>query len=426
MSGPSCAAGCAGPRRTTSRYAPDDAPAAPCGWGVPVVDTGAMWRGVLVGLVLAGLTGTATPTPPTGPPTGPSTGPMASGPASPVVSTPAATVVCTVADPRVRGLGGLVATADGYVAVNDANADPKKIEIFYLDRRCQLIRAVGYPTPARDPEDLALAADGSLWIADTGDNITNKPDQRRATVALWRLAPNSATPVIYRLAYPDGPHDAEALLLADDGTPVIMTKELLAPAGLYVPAAALSANNTQPVALRKVGSFSPYLTGTSNPFGVVGQLIVTGAGRSPDGHRLAIRTYSDAYEFTVTGGDIISAITTGTPQITALPDEPQGEAVAYSTDGKQLLTLSDQRTGSTQIRAYPAAPPPRPTTPPAPTRRTGSASTSSPRFTSPALVGAAAATAGVGLVLAVLGVMSIRRSRRRTSDLPDDPTATAD
>jgi len=359
--------------------------------------------GVLIGLALVGLTGAATPGP-----TGPDPSP-ANSPSSPVVATPAATVLCTVTDPRVRGLGGLVATADGYVAVNDENSDPKKIEIFYLDHRCQLVRALNYPSPARDPEDLAVAADGTLWIADTGDNLTTKADQRRTSVALWKLAPHSSTPVIFRLAYPDGPHDAEALLLADDGSPIIVTKELLAPAGLYVPVGPLTADRPTPVAMRKVGSFSPYLTGTTNPFGVIGELMITGAGRSPDGRRVALRTYSDAYEFTVTGGDIVSAITTGTPQITALPDEPQGEAVAYSTDGRQLLTLSDQRTGTTEIRAYPVAPPPVATA--APTSRAGPVV---PAARDVRFVELAAGTAGLGLVLAALGLASIRRSRRRT------------
>jgi hypothetical protein len=233
---------------------------------------------------------------------------------------------------------------------------------------------------------------------------------------LWKLAPGASTPVIHRLAYPDGPHDAEALLLADDGSPIIVTKELLAPAGLYVPVGPLTADSKTPVALRKVGTFSPYLTGTTNPFGVIGELMITGAGRSPDGHRVALRTYSDAYEFTVTGGDIVGAITAGRPQITALPDEPQGEAVAYSTDGRQLLTLSDQRTGPTDIRAYPIAPPPTVTATPG----TRTVSTPAAARTTRYLL-LAAGTAGVGLAISLLGVIGIRRSRRRADEA--DPAA---
>ena len=82
-----------------------------------------------------------------------------------------------------------------------------------------------------DPEDLAVAADGTVWLADTGDNR-----RTRATVALIALRPTAPTG-IYRLTYPDGPHDAEALLLAPDGTPYVVTKEILGASGVYRPAA---------------------------------------------------------------------------------------------------------------------------------------------------------------------------------------------
>ena len=59
----------------------------------------------------------------------------------------------------------------------------------------------------------------------------------RATVALIALRPDGTTSV-YRLTYPDGPHDAEALLLAPDGTPYVVTKEILGASGVYRPAAA--------------------------------------------------------------------------------------------------------------------------------------------------------------------------------------------
>ena len=58
------------------------------------------------------------------------------------------------------------------------------------------------------------------------------------TVALIALRPDGSTS-IYRLTYPDGPHDAEALLLAPDGTPYVVTKEVLGASGVYRPAAAL-------------------------------------------------------------------------------------------------------------------------------------------------------------------------------------------
>ena len=43
---------------------------------------------------------------------------------------------------------------------------------------------------------------------------------------------------------------------------------------------------------------------------------MTGAANSHDGKHVAVRTFSDAYEWSVTNGDVVGALTTGTPKIT--------------------------------------------------------------------------------------------------------------
>ena len=151
----------------------------------------------------------------------------------------------------------------------------------------------------------------------------------------WRRAP--AKPVLHRFTYPDGPHDAETLLLNGDGTPIIVTKDPFT-AGLYVPAAAPGPRRPPRCAGRFVRIPG---TSTSNPFGLPGRLVLTGGATAPDGTRVALRTYADAFEFAVTDGDVIAAVTTGKAVTTALPDEPQGESLAYSADGASLLTVSE-------------------------------------------------------------------------------------
>jgi hypothetical protein len=242
--------------------------------------------------------------------------------------------VCRIGDARLDELSGLAATADGgYIVVNDGSDFASHRRIFFLDRRCAVTRAVAYPSRPRDTEDLALAADGTVWVGDIGDNGLN-----RDTIALWRLAPGARTPRLYRLAYPDGPHDAEALLLTSAGTPVIVTKTVAA-AGVYVPEGPLDAGRTTP--LRRAGGVTLPMTTTSNPFSLPGRLVVTGGAAGPDGRRATLRTYADAFEFDVPGGDLVRALTRGTPRVIPLPDEPQGESVAYTPDGAALLTVSE-------------------------------------------------------------------------------------
>jgi len=184
-----------------------------------------------------------------------------------------------------------------------------------------------------DVEDLARARDGAFWLADIGDNELN-----RSTVALERLRPDGSA-TLFRLTYPDGPHDAEAVLLTPSGTLFIATKEPLA-SNVYTPAGALSA--TRPTPLRKVASTGFLPTGTAGgPAGTAGQVVVTGGAVSPDGRTVVLRTYTDAYVWSAPDGDVAAAISSGQRRRIPLPSTAQGEAVAFTPDGRSLLTSTE-------------------------------------------------------------------------------------
>ncbi|MBO4210591.1 hypothetical protein GSF22_32045, partial [Micromonospora echinofusca] len=241
--------------------------------------------------------------------------------------------MCQVRDDRLDEISGLVATDTGFVVVNDGADEASHRRIFFLDRRCAVVRTVAYPSRPRDTEDLAVGLDGTLWVGDIGDN-----GRARETIAVWTLRSGSGRPVLYRMSYPDGPHDAEALLVTRDGRPVIVTKQS-GGAGLYTTAGPPRRGATVP--LVAAGRVRLPGTTTANPFSFLGRRLVTGAATAPDGRRVVLRTYADAFEYDVTGGDLVAALTTGRPRVTALPDEPQGEAVTYTRDGRALLTVSE-------------------------------------------------------------------------------------
>ncbi|MGC4790975.1 hypothetical protein ACLQ22_24475 [Micromonospora sp. DT178] len=325
--------------------------------------------------------------------------------------TPAAapgTPVCEVRGGRLSEISGMVATDDGFVMVNDGADDEARRRIFFLDDRCSVVRTVSYPSRPRDTEDLAVGADGTVWVADIGDN-----DRSRQTIAVWKLPPGADRPVLYRMAYPDGPHDAEALLVTGDDRPVVVSKYS---ANVYAPSGALRAGATTP--LVKVGQVRLPASTTSNPFGALGRTAVTGAATAPDGRRIVLRTYADAYEFDVTDGDVVTALTGGTPRIIALPDEPQGESVTYSRDGRSLLTVSetaDQPPGTMPaVRRYPlpaAAGSPAPSSTPGPTARAAGDGTGRSSAVGTYLVAAGA----LGLALIAVGLLALTRARRARS-----------
>jgi hypothetical protein len=344
----------------------------------------------------------------------------AAAPAAPAVLAAGAQRVCRIGDDRLVEISGLVATGTGYVVVNDGSDDAARRRIFFLDDKCSVVRTVSYPSRPRDTEDLAMAADGTLWVADIGDN-----SETRSTIALWRLAPGSRKPKLYRLSYPDGAHNAEALLLTPAGAPIVVTKAAVT-ATLYAPDGALQPGRTTP--LHRAGSVSLPLTSTSNPFSLPGRLVVTGGAVSPDGRRAVLRTYADAFEFDVTGDDLAGAITKGSPRVIALPDEPQGESVAYSPDGTSLLTTSEVTRPGTKAELLryplpdrPATSSPTTSTTPAPSPAAappsstaaapadGRAATRSDRVPVGALVTGAILVAGA----AALGVVLARRRRAR-------------
>jgi len=241
-------------------------------------------------------------------------------------------LLCSVGDERLAESSGLVVLPDGrLVTVNDGRSG----DLFYLDRACRVTDVV--PTRvsgARDVEDLARGPDGSLWLADVGDNAGE-----RETVALFRVPPSRQQIQRYELRYPDGPQDAEALIVDGAGRPFVVTKNALGTSSVLAPADPLSATGV--TALREVAtvSFTPPRSGTS--LTALGrQVAVTGAALAPDGRRLVLRTYTDAYEWTVPSGDVPAALR-GEPVRIPLPEAPQGEAIAYSPRGA-LLTTSER------------------------------------------------------------------------------------
>ncbi|MGC4787660.1 hypothetical protein ACLQ22_07425 [Micromonospora sp. DT178] len=250
---------------------------------------------------------------------------------------------CTVTDERLRELSGLVATKSGYIVINDGTEVESRKRVFFLDTKCGISKEpVRYSGEGPfDTEDLALSPDGTtVWIADTGDNVTSR--ERRERVALWSMPVNgSKRPVLHRLSYPEGkPHDAEALLIGDDGNPLIITKVMSGKAQIFTPAEKMKSGDTPAVPMKKVGEISLPETDTDNRLGAPGRVAITGAARSPDGSRVVVRTYADAFEYDVTDGNVVAALTGGTPRVTALAD-PFGEAITYSPDGKSFLTVSD-------------------------------------------------------------------------------------
>ncbi|MEV6487253.1 hypothetical protein AB0M20_01250 [Actinoplanes sp. NPDC051633] len=330
--------------------------------------------------------------------------------------------VCKVSDERLDELSGIVAVDDGFIVINDSTLKASHKRVFFLDNKCNVDKTVSFSgSGPRDTEDMVLSPDGeTLWIADIGDN---KKD--RETIALWSMpVDGSDRPELFRMRYPDGGHDAEALLLNGDGTPIIVTKEIGRAATLYTPTAKLKKNSDAGVALKKAGEVTvPPSNTAGNSVSRLFKGTIDGGAVAPGTTKVVLRTYLDALEWPVTGGDVLAALK-ATPRVTPLPNEPLGEAITYSPDGKYFYTVSDMQgepeTGDNYILRY------TPVANVATTKAAAGGAAAAPKdgpswFANLSINDITYLVGGVGVLGAILvgfGVFGIRQARKKPAPDP--------
>lgn len=259
-------------------------------------------------------------------------------------------VLGSLEDSRVTESSGIVASRlerDIYWTHNDSGDGPF---LYAFDRRGKR-RGVWRVTGAKneDWEDISagpgpLPGQPYLYLGDIGDN-----NERRAQVIVYRVPepdatlapadstkgdpPATAAAEAIRLRYPDGKHDAETLMVHPlTGDLYIVTKTLLSNPNVYRAAAPLRTAGT--TTLERIGTLNiPSLLGG----------FVTGGDISPDGRRVVICDYLQAYELELPEADRdrFDAIWKQPLKTIALGTRKQGEAICYSLDGGALLATSE-------------------------------------------------------------------------------------
>jgi hypothetical protein len=199
-----------------------------------------------------------------------------------------------------------------------------------------------------DWEDLAtLKTPGGecfLYIGDIGNNIRGRSDFTIYRVREPQVSQTNSSrknPLLTETAesikfdYPDTRHDAETLLVhPQTGDIYILTKRLSGASGVYkLSAANYSTDKTNK--LEKIADFS--VPATPNGF-------LTGGEISPDGTRVIICDYFRAYELVLPAkAKSFDDIWKEKPLKIELGERAQGEAIAYSTDGKSIFATSEKK-----------------------------------------------------------------------------------
>lgn len=272
--------------------------------------------------------------------------------------------VATIADARITESSGLAASLRHPGVVWTHNDSGGKPQLFAVGADGAVKATVTLAGAAAvDWEAIALGKDErgepALYVGDIGDN-----DGRRTDAAIYRvpepevLHDTQLTPVRYRIAYADGPRDAEALMLNPRTNQVYVASKALSGAGIYT--------FTGPPREDAVNT----LTRTAKA-----PAMVTDGAFSPDGTRLILRGYLSSDMYSAPGkwiGAVDSPVQKQGESVTFRPD---GAAVLFGTEGAgsviwRVMLHGDNRPDSVRAaagtpKAEPQVAPP-PATPPAP------------------------------------------------------------
>jgi hypothetical protein len=295
-------------------------------------------------------------------------------------------VVSTPSDQRIDESSGLVVSpddADLVFTINDSGSAPVVYAVQVSTGRT--VGTTRVDADLVDTEALSVDPDGTLWIADTGDNRGRRTDAALYSLPAGGAGDGAAPARRHPVAYPGGPIDVEALAVSPvTGAKFLISKGLFGGTVFALPDPLVEDAPNEAVALK--GDIPG---------------LVTDASFTPDGRYVVARTYTSAYLLDVTTWKSVRSID--------LPSAEQGETLAVEGAGRSIL-VGSEGTASPLVRVpleVPRAEPSAtPTTAPTPT-----ASSTVPPAGGSGFAGATWfwAVVAVGLLAAISAAASRRR-----------------
>lgn len=207
-----------------------------------------------------------------------------------------------------------------------------------------------------DCEDIAIgpgpkASVPYLYLGDIGDNNSVRTATSHVctvyrvpepAVTSGARTSTQAHPVVtaqaeaFRYVYPDGPHNAESLLVhPKTGRVYVVAKNPNGRDGVYVFPAPLDPRRV--VVLKKIATVT--ISGEPNLY----PNLVTGGDIAPDGSHVLLRTYWYAYEFAVpAGGAGFDGVWHAKPRRILTPLQTQGEGIGYTYPQSDAFYLTSE------------------------------------------------------------------------------------
>jgi len=217
-------------------------------------------------------------------------------------------------DPAIVESSGLVARGGLLQTVNDSGDEAR---VFTVDRSGRTVGVSRWDGDPVDVEALAPGPDGTVWVGDIGDNTGERDTVSVSAVPVGR-GDRSGAVRGYRLAYPGGPTDAEALLAHPRaGRLYVVTKGVLGGEVLAAP------RRLDPDRVNRLRPVGPAMG------------LVTDGAFLPDGRHVVLRDYSRAVVYTFPGLEQVGEV--------RLPRQEQGEGIAVDDDGSLLVSSEGGR-----------------------------------------------------------------------------------
>ena len=228
-------------------------------------------------------------------------------------------------DDRIHESSGLADLGSVMATVNDSGDSSR---VFVLDPVSgETVGVTEFNTDVTDVEALAPAGPNEVYVADIGDN-----GRDRAEVTVHRVEVGArqldVQPVSFRLAYPDGPHDAESLFADRAGRLHVITKSF--------------GGGTVYRAPRRLQSKG---TNVLEPVGEVGGF-VTDAALLRSGRHVVVRGLRQATVYRLPDFTLLGSF--------ALPSQPQGEGISVGPGGRIRVSTEGALTPVHEV-ALPAA-----------------------------------------------------------------------
>lgn len=226
----------------------------------------------------------------------------------------------TIVDPRITEASSL-AISSRFPGIAYTANDEGKARVYAIDIASGEVVGVTKlkKTTFIDPEAMAIDSNGTLWLADVGDN-----KKRRSEVALHAFpeqgpGEHKVTPKTYSIAYPDGrPRNAEAFLLnPTSGAMYLVSKRKKKVGALFA----------LPTELRLD------VTNVAVDLGIRMPKKVTDGAFSADGAWAVLTDGREAH--------VLDSGTWAVVRTIPLPPVRQGESLAFHPDGTSFLIGSE-------------------------------------------------------------------------------------